>query len=118
MEAFTSNKQSSSNAESGKDSDLDGVLMVRRPVMENSGEEFDEDKGEETEEDLKGTVIDAGLSKFAKRMPMFEPEKIESDSKRKLLTVNLDLALYKAKVLARSYKYEEAEKILQKVWCL
>lgn len=67
---------------------------------------------------LKSTAaIDAGLAKFAKKMPIFEPgERVESSSQEKPLMVNLDLALYKAKVLSRSYRFAEAEEILRKVW--
>lgn len=58
--------------------------------------------------------IDARLSKFAKKMPIFEPEKVELSSEERPLTINLDLALYRAKVLARNFQFEEAENILQK----
>lgn len=94
--------------------------MVRRPVKEFSGEDSgEEEQRKETEEDEpEASAIDAGLTRFAKKMPMFEPERVDSDSKEKPLTVNLDLALYRAKVLARSFRYEEAEAILQKVRCL
>ena len=71
---------------------------------------------EDVEDKMASTSpIDVGLSKFAERMPIFEPARIESSSTEKPLTVNLDLALYRAKVLARNYRYENAEKILQKV---
>lgn len=90
--------------------------MVRRPVMEFPGEDSDEEKEKEENDKPNASAIDAGLKKFAKKMPMFEPERVKSDSKEKPLTVNLDLALYRAKVLARKFQYEEAETILQKVW--
>lgn len=87
--------------------------------MEVSGEEEAGDGGNESDyvEDLSSSSlpIDAGLSKFAKKMPIFEPGRVESSSGEKRLMVNLDLALYKAKVLARSFQYEEAENILRKV---
>lgn len=79
-----------------------------------SGEDSDEE--EEEDEDSKASVLDAGLARFAKKMPMFEPQRVES--KEKPLAVNMDLSLYKAKVLARRFRYEEAETLLQKVWCL
>lgn len=103
-------EQTSRNDAPPKDSN--GALVVRRPVMEISGEvkEADED-----EDDTKGSSIDAGLTRFAKKMPLFEPKRVESEPKEKPLTVNLDLALYKAKVLGRKFRYEEAEQILQKV---
>lgn len=93
------------------------MLVVRRPVKEFSGEVSDEEEEvkETVEDKIKGSSIDDGLTNFAKKMPMFEPERVESDSTEKPLTVNLDLSLYKAKVLGRSFRYEEAEAILQKV---
>lgn len=83
------------------------VLAVRRPAMEVSG---DGEGGEEAP-----TALDAGLSELAKNMPIFEPEqKAESGVKEKPLSVNLDLALYRAKILTRNYRYAEAEKLLEK----
>ncbi|XP_021290844.1 protein high chlorophyll fluorescent 107 [Herrania umbratica] len=93
------------------------VLVVRRPVTDISREDDESDDGEAEGDDdaLKSSRIGAGLEEFAKKMPMFEPERVESGgSLGKPLTVNLDLALYKARVLARKYRYEEAEKILEK----
>jgi hypothetical protein len=92
------------------------VLIVRRPVMDVSsdggGEESDEGGGL-----ARSSAIDAGLTEFAKKMPMFEPERVEGSpgSQERPLVVNLDLALYRAKFLARSYRYDEAEDILDKV---
>lgn len=106
---------------------LEELLVVRRPKMESSAEEEKEDEeDDEDDEDsenessnLSSTsmFIDAKLSNFAKSMPIFEPERIKaaSFSGEKPLLVNLDLALYRAKILTRNYQYEEAEKILQKV---
>ncbi|XAR69605.1 hypothetical protein NMG60_11001259 [Bertholletia excelsa] len=105
---------------------LEESLVVRRPLVEISGEDRDRVRGDddaETGSDLAGggvgemfssSPIDAGLSEFAKKMPIFEPERVESSSGERPLTVNLDLALYRAKVLARKFQYSEAEKILQK----
>ncbi|CAL0325423.1 unnamed protein product [Lupinus luteus] len=114
-----SSKDNSRNAVSQRDSNFEGALVVRRPVMEFSGDDSDDEeqqKKEEIVEDDKPNVsaIDTGLNKFAKKMPMFEPSRMGPDSKEKPLTVNLDLALYRAKVLARKFQYEEAELILQK----
>lgn len=81
--------------------------------MEVSGD-GDGDGGEEAP-----TALDAGLSELAKKMPIFEPEqKAESGVKEKPLSVNLDLALYRAKILTRNYRYAEAEKLLEKVYNL
>ncbi|KAK6913684.1 hypothetical protein RJ641_021005 [Dillenia turbinata] len=90
------------------------LLVVRRPLMGLSEDDQQE------EDRLGSSVIDEGLSKFAKKMPMFEPERTQfgTDEKRPL-TINLDLALYRAKVLGRNFQYEDAEKILRKcinVW--
>lgn len=108
-----------------------GGLVVRRPMVDYSEEVEEEEvkKDENLSEYLKpqkdneeklsslSSPIDASLTKFAKKMPIFEPERVASSSEEKPLQVNLDLALYKAKVLARSFRYEEAEKILQLCIC-
>ncbi|XP_010259268.1 PREDICTED: protein high chlorophyll fluorescent 107 isoform X2 [Nelumbo nucifera] len=96
----------------------DGLLVVRRPVMELSAEETDVSsaeigEGDDSEEGSSSSAIDAGLSEFAKKMPIFEPERVELSSEQKPLGVNLELALYRAKILARKYQFEEAEKILR-----
>ncbi|KAJ4831985.1 hypothetical protein Tsubulata_026878 [Turnera subulata] len=90
-------------------------LVVRRPEMKDSGE----GEGERTPSSSAPEIIDAGLEEFAKKMPIFEPARVESSassssSQGPPLGVNLDLALYKAGNLARKYKYKEAEKLLQK----
>ena len=103
---------------------MEGMLVVRRPEMEVAGEDSGESSGKESDDDNTKSVaiIDVGLEEFAKKMPVFEPERVGSSgssSQEKPLNVNLDLALYKAKVLARRLKYKEAEEILQKVcFCL
>lgn len=80
---------------------------------DGGGEESDDDGGL-----ARSSAIDAGLTEFAKKMPMFEPERVEGSpgSRERPLAVNLDLALYRAKFLARSYRYDEAEDILDKVY--
>lgn len=87
-----------------EDKDFD-ALVVRRPVKD---------------EDSSGEVpkIDAGLNEFAKKMPIFEPKRVESSASDKPLIVNLDLALYKAKNLGRNYRFQEAQEILEKVFNL
>ncbi|KAK7363480.1 hypothetical protein VNO77_05624 [Canavalia gladiata] len=109
-----SSEHSSRNAVSPNNSSFDEALVVRRPVTGFTDEESDEEeeRKETEDDDPKASSIDAGLASFAKKMPMFEPERVES--KERPLTVNLDLALYKAKVLARKFRYEEAEAMLQK----
>lgn len=82
--------------------------------------EFGEEEDVEVEESSSSTsssssVIDTELSKFAKKMPIFEPMRVGSSSSgEQPLVVNLDLALYRAKVLARNFQYKEAEEVLQK----
>lgn len=103
---------------------LEELLVVRRPVMEFSDEEgkaaADGGNVSEGSNKLKAisvsSGVDEGLSRFAKKMPIFEPQMVESSSGERPLLVNLDLALYKAKILARNYRYEEAEEILRKVY--
>lgn len=108
-----SKEQSQSNAVLPEAESSKRVLVVRRPAMEVSGD-GDGDGGEEAP-----TALDAGLSELAKKMPIFEPEqKAESGVKEKPLSVNLDLALYRAKILTRNYRYAEAEKLLEKVYNL
>lgn len=79
-------------------------LAKRIPVLE-----------EEEEPSSSSMSFDANLSKFANKMSIFEPQRVKSVSGEKPLKVNLDLALYRAKLLARNYQYEAVEKILQKV---
>lgn len=95
-------------------------LVVRRPVKELSDEEVGDvaggGGGGGVDDGVNSSgIIDATLSEFAKKMPMFEPERMESSSGEKPLTVNLDLALYKAKILTKNFRYQEAEEILEKV---
>ncbi|XP_075506613.1 protein high chlorophyll fluorescent 107 [Primulina tabacum] len=105
---------------------LEELLVFRRPVVEFSDDDEEEEEegkftgdGESSAIAIKlqklrtSSAIDAGLSRFAKKMPIFEPERVVSSSERPLL-VNLDLALYRAKILVRNYRYEEAEEILKK----
>ncbi|XP_058201145.1 protein high chlorophyll fluorescent 107 [Rhododendron vialii] len=107
----------------------DELLVVRRPVMEiisvedevGDVTENDERASEEEEDDddelpSSTSPIDERLSKFAKKMPIFEPEmRVElSPGEVKPLLVNLDLALYRVKILTRKFQYDEAQNILQK----
>lgn len=113
-----SNRESNVVIESKRDS-LEGMLVVRRPEMEVSGEDSGESGEKESDDDNTKSlkIIDVSLEEFAKKMPIFEPERVGSSGsgpQEKPLDVNLDLALYKAKVLARRFKYKEAEEILQK----
>ena len=67
----------------------------------------------EEEEEEKASAIEEGLEELAKKMPkMFEPAR--SEGRERPLIVNLDLALYRAKVLARTFNYQQAEALLLK----
>ncbi|KAJ0979938.1 hypothetical protein J5N97_015412 [Dioscorea zingiberensis] len=90
----------------GGDKALEGVLKVRRPVKE-----FVEEEDETSSVSLK---IDSGLQDLAKKMPVFEPERVETAPTERPLGVNLELGLYRAKVLTRNFQFKEAEKILRK----
>ncbi|GER31478.1 rRNA 2'-O-methyltransferase fibrillarin [Striga asiatica] len=95
---------------------LEELLVVRWPVMK-FGEENALDENEVSDK-VKGIMpsscLDERLSRLAKKVPIFEPKVVESGSGVKPLSVNLDLALFKAKILVRNYRYEEAEEILRK----
>ncbi|KAK9079549.1 hypothetical protein SSX86_001221 [Deinandra increscens subsp. villosa] len=101
---------------------LEELLVVRRPVKEATGDGEDEDEEVEVRESSSPTssssstsIVDAELSRLAKKMPIFEPKRTDSPiSGEKPLGVNLDLALYRAKVLGRNFRYKEAEEVLQK----
>ncbi|KAF9674276.1 hypothetical protein SADUNF_Sadunf10G0110500 [Salix dunnii] len=113
------NSQESNLVIESKRDSLEGMLVVRRPEMEVLSEDSGESSGKESDDGNTKSVaiIDVGLEEFAKKMPVFEPERVGSSgssSQEKPLNVNLDLALYKAKLLARRLKYKEAEEILQK----
>ncbi|KAL9254072.1 high chlorophyll fluorescent 107-like protein [Drosera capensis] len=70
---------------------------------------------EETEEvEGKGRVgIDEKLQELAKKWPMFEPRRGEVVEGRPL-DVNLDLSLYRARQLTRRFRFDEAQKILER----
>ncbi|RWW86137.1 hypothetical protein BHE74_00005107 [Ensete ventricosum] len=98
----------------------EGLLVVRRPVKEGLEEaavsslvESDETSRRE-EKTTPSSNIDRRLSEFAKKMPMFEPERVVGARERPL-GINLELALYRAKVLIRNFQFKEAEEILLKV---
>ncbi|XP_072981289.1 protein high chlorophyll fluorescent 107 [Typha angustifolia] len=104
----------------GEEKGLEPVLAVRRPVKEVSqGEAIDSvtdsyGKEEGSERSSNSSKIDEGLSEFAKRMPIFEPERISGAAEERPLPINLELGLYRAKVLTRNFEFKEAEKILLK----
>ncbi|PKA55827.1 PsbB mRNA maturation factor Mbb1, chloroplastic [Apostasia shenzhenica] len=114
---------SESEARAGEERDEEGeadenvVLSVRRPVKEGL-DEVDDSWGSGNEnvgvfEYASKLKIDQGISEFVKKMPMFEPERGVA-LEDKPLGINLELGLYRAKVLARNFQFKEAEQILQK----
>ncbi|RAL49269.1 hypothetical protein DM860_017549 [Cuscuta australis] len=123
-----SSSASSPKASSGDQFCNDPISeALRRPAIETSAEEDDEgtsdaqssDKPSATrtpteEQSSLASSIDAGLSRFARKMSIFEPGMGESIPAEKLPKVNLHLYLYRAKVLARNFQYTEAENILHK----
>jgi hypothetical protein len=119
---LTSSCSSSQNDVVSKEDSKEKELLVRRPVMtEFVGGEGERNEVEvEVEDDgvSKASGVDVRLTELAKKMPIFEPERVEVQfgSMEKPLVVNMDLALYRAKVLARSFRYQEAQKLLEKVW--
>ncbi|XP_050372538.1 protein high chlorophyll fluorescent 107 [Argentina anserina] len=86
--------------------DTKPVLVVRRPEMELPSDEA-------------ASPLDVGVGEFAKKIAIFEPDDraAESNPKEKPLKVNLDLALYRAKILTRNYRYAEAQELLEKCIC-
>lgn len=99
--------------EGGRNSSGRRLLVVRRPVMEAPGD--DAGGGGEDADRRNVSPLEVGLSEFARKMPIFEPAERVGGSAEKPLPINLELALYRAKVLARNFRYEEAEEILGKV---
>lgn len=72
-------------------------------------------KGEGEEKFWSSSKIDEGLTEFAKKIPIFEPERVGAAPKERPLAINLELGLYRAKVLTRNFQFKEAEEILLKV---
>ncbi|KAK4373456.1 hypothetical protein RND71_008840 [Anisodus tanguticus] len=83
-------------------------LLEEKPETSQSPSKFDPQDSHDNDE-----VADE-ISTTKKSL-----EELESGSGEKPLKVNLDLPLYKAKILARKFQYADAEKILQQcidVW--
>ncbi|XP_073113726.1 protein high chlorophyll fluorescent 107 isoform X1 [Elaeis guineensis] len=94
-------------------------LAVRRPVKEvpeeavgSLTEAYGKSEGEE--KFWSSSKIDEGLTEFAKKIPIFEPERVGVAPKERPLAINLELGLYRAKVLTRNFRFKEAEEILLK----
>lgn len=100
--------------------------MIQSDGGDNEDDEIDGSDGssdEEGDEEEEGrgekSIIDESLEEFAKKLPIFEPGRGDQIGQVKdpPLKVNLDLALYKAKILTRNFQFDEAEKILQQCIC-
>jgi len=93
-------------------------------VIQSDGRDDDDEEEEEGSDggDEEGgkrekSSFDVSLEKLAKKLPMFEPGRgVEAgEVKEKPLNINLDLALYRAKILTQKLQFQEAEKLLQQV---
>lgn len=109
-----------SKEEQGEGEDDDGVVPeIRRPDKDEilESKSVDDDREKYGEEVIKGGErMDGSLNFFAKKISMFEPlDRSLDDGKEKPLDVNLELWLYKAKVLGRKFRFAEADRILRQV---
>lgn len=106
----------------------ENLLLVRRPAKDlvrdkgddgsdgEGGSDEVEEKEEESLPSSSESSIDSGLNEFAKKIPIFEPlERVGAGREQRPLSVNLELWLYRAKVLTRNFQFNDAEKILRKV---
>lgn len=83
--------------------------------MKEASEEATEAYGKSTEEEkFWSSRIDEGLAEFAKKIPIFEPERVDVAPEERPLAINLELGLYRAKVLTRNFRFKQAEEILLK----
>uniref|UniRef100_A0A1D1YCP5 PsbB mRNA maturation factor Mbb1, chloroplastic n=2 Tax=Anthurium amnicola TaxID=1678845 RepID=A0A1D1YCP5_9ARAE len=102
-------------------------LVARRPLKDLAAEEVraggvgengcveEVDEAEELIPSSSASRIDAGLSEFAKKMAIFEPlERVGEGREERPLGVNLELWLYRIKVMTRNFQFDEAERILRK----
>ncbi|KAL9241345.1 hypothetical protein vseg_015467 [Gypsophila vaccaria] len=96
--------------------------LVRRPVIQPDTRDDESSSSSGDDEETEGkSALDRSLEKLAKKLPMFEPGKVEANDKddgfsvkdEPPLKVNLDLALYRAKVLTRNFQFLEAQQLLQ-----
>ncbi|CAA6668943.1 unnamed protein product [Spirodela intermedia] len=126
-----SEEEGEAEARGGQEEGLqENLPPVRRPAKDlvrdkgedgsdgEGGSDEAEEKEEEEEEALpssSASTIDSGLNEFAKKMPIFEPlERVGAGREQRPLSVNLELWLYRAKVLTRNFQFYDAEKILCK----
>eukprot|EP01018_Ginkgo_biloba_P009832 Gb_26531 [translate_table: standard] len=102
---------------SAKDDFTTNEVSLRKPLFENTQQvENDDTDGsiEETISERPGSDTSDKFngSEFVKRDPELVPSETPAKPYAALL-INLDLALYRAKTLARKGKYDDAEQILR-----
>ncbi|XP_038980463.1 protein high chlorophyll fluorescent 107 isoform X2 [Phoenix dactylifera] len=118
-ESDEENEEEDEEEREGDQKASEQFLAVRRPVKEVSEETVGSlteayAKSEGEEKFWSSSKIDEGLTEFAKKIPIFEPERVGVAPKERPLAINLELGLYRAKVLTRNFRFKEAEEILLK----
>ncbi|KAF3322671.1 psbB mRNA maturation factor Mbb1 [Carex littledalei] len=94
------------------------VLIARRPMMDLTAEEeairslTDSPRGDDVNSSYS-SKIDEKMSEIAKKLPIFEPERLAPPAERPL-QINLELALYRAKEFTRLFEFDKAEELLLK----
>ncbi|XP_078435518.1 high chlorophyll fluorescent 107 isoform X2 [Wolffia australiana] len=103
------------NASDPEEEAEENLLLVRRPAKDLVREKADEEEEEESVASSSASGIETGLNEFAKKMPIFEPlERVVGGPEERPLPVNLELWLYRAKVLTRNFQFDDAERVLGK----
>ncbi|KAG1338769.1 putative FIP1[V]-like protein [Cocos nucifera] len=118
-ESDEENEEEDEEEREGDQKTSERFLAVRRPVKEvseeavgSSTEAYGKSEGEE--KFWSSSKIDEGLKEFAKKIPILEPVRVGVAPKERPLAINLELGLYRAKVLTRNSRFKEAEEILLK----
>ncbi|KAJ3699749.1 hypothetical protein LUZ61_003454 [Rhynchospora tenuis] len=94
------------------------VLVVRRPAMdeEEAIRSLVDSLKQEVKDDVNSSYpskIDERMSEVAKKLPIFEPQRVKTAAPvERPLKINLELALYRAKVLTRQFQFDKAEELL------
>ncbi|CAN6477902.1 unnamed protein product [Victoria cruziana] len=89
-------------------------LVIRRPVLDAARDEDSEASGRGGEGEDGVDAVPSSSSSFAAYEPEVSgQERVRSNLDRPL-KINLELALYRAKVLTRKYQFDDAEKLLRK----
>ncbi|KAF3795206.1 high chlorophyll fluorescent 107 protein [Nymphaea thermarum] len=88
-------------------------LVIRRPVMDAATAEDPEVSGRIGEGEESADGVPSSSSSFASYEPEFSgPETVRGNMERPL-RINLELALYRAKILTRNHQFNDAEKLLR-----